>query len=163
MVLLGLTGSEDLRFFEQRKSYFEIKDNARVIFSENTRIGMHFSILCAGKLEFGKNFSSNNGCVFSCMNSIRFGEDVLLGGHITVRDSEGHVITVPDYNNTKSAEVVVGNHVWICNKADLLNSAKIADNTVIAYRSLCKKSYPPNVLIAGLPARIVRKNITWEK
>lgn len=164
MVLLGLTGSEDLKFFESNKSYLSIRKGAKVIFEGSAKIGTHFSLMACGNISFGNNFSSNHGCVFSCMNSITFGNDVLLGGKISIRDSDGHTIKYNDNGTPKENEIKVGNHVWICNKVDILRGTVIGDNSVVGYRSLCNRAYEcKNVLLAGAPAKICKSNIQWKK
>ena len=165
MVKLGLSGSNDLKYYEQNKSYFSVEDGGVLTFSDNNNIGRHFSILCRGEMILGRNFSCNDGCVFSCTKSIKIGDDVLFGGQITVRDSNGHEILYKQENmgNREEKNIVIGNHVWVCNKSDLLRGTNIENNTVIVYRSLCNKHYQANSLVAGCPAKVCRENILWKK
>lgn len=119
-------------------------------------------------MRVGKNFSCNNGCVFSCVKGIIIGENCLFGGGITIRDSDGHQVYTVDAvgvlkPHPKEKEVNVGNHVWICNKCDILKGASIGSNCIISYGSLVTKPIDgDSLLIGGVPAKIIKGGITWE-
>ena len=57
--------------------------------------------------------------------------------------------------------VKIGNHVWIGSKVIILKCVTIGENSIIAAGSVVTKDVPPNVTVAGNPARIVRQNDTW--
>ena len=59
--------------------------------------------------------------------------------------------------------IEIGRHVWIGSGVKILKGVKIADNTVIAANSVVAESIlEENVLIAGNPAHIIKRSITWE-
>ena len=63
--------------------------------------------------------------------------------------------------NTKP--IFIGNHVWICNKCDILKGSVIGDHCVVGYSSLCTKEIPGEYqLIAGRPAKVIQKAIDWQ-
>ena len=169
MISFGLTGSRDITYFERRNSYLSIQDGGSLVFHGTARFATHFSVLIKdGNMEIGNNFSCNNSCSFSCLEGIFIGNDVLIGGYVTIRDSDGHTIrSMEDHENSDRkmiAPISIGNHVWICNKVDVLKGCTIEDDCVLAYHTLMVKSIPVrNALLGGIPARIIKENIEWEK
>ena len=61
-------------------------------------------------------------------------------------------------------DIVIGNHVWIGHGAKLMKGATINDGSVIGGNSLVtKKFFEKNVIIAGNPAKIIKKEISWTR
>ena len=53
-------------------------------------------------------------------------------------------------------------HVWIGEKAYITKSGGVNDNTIIGACSvLSKKFVETNIVVAGNPAVIVRRNVEW--
>ena len=168
MIRFGFNGSSDLTYFNPRQSYLSIEKDGCLLFHGNATFAPHNSIMVSGgKLEFGADFFSNNGNVFSCVNHISFGSECLLGGNITIRDSDGHKVfdkNILPNDVVCSGEIIIGNHVWICNKCDILKNVTILSDSVVSYNSLVLKPIDePNVLIAGHPATIKKHDIEWVK
>ena len=117
-----------------------------------------------GGIEFGNQFSSNRNCFFGCNHHVIFGDNVLLGWNVNIRDSDNHTIFWNGNEETSQKRVFVGNHVWICSYADVLKGVIIPDDSVVAYRALVTKQFTEShSLIAGCPAKIIKNNISWEK
>lgn len=62
----------------------------------------------------------------------------------------------------KSAPIHIGNHVWIGARATILKGVTIGDGAVVAAGAVVNKDVPPNTLVGGVPARIIKENISWE-
>ncbi|MCH5225014.1 MAG: hypothetical protein J1D77_03400 [Muribaculaceae bacterium] len=96
--------------------------------------------------------------------SIVIGKDCMLSNNIEIHNSDYHTILNSESLRINDAEdIVVGNHVWIGFRSILLKGTKVGDNTIIASNTLVNKNFEKeeNVLIAGIPGRVVRKNINW--
>lgn len=58
----------------------------------------------------------------------------------------------------------IGNHVWIGEHCYILKNATISDNSVVGSMSVVTKRFDEeNVVIAGNPAKIYRRNVMWSK
>lgn len=160
IVSIGFQGTEGL---EKRRTSIIIKEGS-IRFKGKASLCSGTSIrVDAGNLVFGNEFSCNNNCFFSCSIGITFGEDVLLGWNINVRDSDGHIIYESGIKKESVKPVNIGNHVWIASLVDILKGVEIPDGCVIGYRSCLTGSYiNRNSLIAGYPAREIQKNIEWK-
>jgi len=121
------------------------------------------------KIEIGENFS----CVslFLHLNDEK-GLSVIIGDHclcatgVRIRPSDGHIIY--DINTgellNRGEDIVIGNHVWMGLNSVFLKGAKVADNSIIGANSLVnKKFYEENVIIAGSPAKIVKRGVNWDR
>ena len=89
----------------------------------------------------------------------KIGNDCLVGEEVAIHDFEGNG-TLPDkrLNIGTKKEVVIGNNVWIGSKVIINKGARIGDNSVIAAGSVVLgKEYPPNVIIGGNPARMIKE------
>ena len=169
MIKLFMGGSRDLLYYESRKSYLGIYHNGKIVFKGNANIAPHSSIYVSNSvLSFGKCFKSNNGCKFSCVEGIFIGNYCLLGGGVSIRDSDGH--RVGCYNeigkkieHKNKDRIIIGNHVWIANKVDILKGVKIPDDCIIAYRSLLIDEFEQSsTLIGGIPARCIKNKMWWK-
>ena len=163
VVTFGFGGSDGV--IENKYSYFSIAKNAKVVFEGKAGFSPGTSVrVDAGEFYIGKNFSTNKNCFIACSKGIRIGDDVTLGWNVNIRDNDGHTIIYKDTNTvSQSQSVEIGNHVWICSHADVLKGVSVADDSVVAYRSLVTKKFEDScVLIGGVPAKILKSNIGWE-
>ena len=60
-----------------------------------------------------------------------------------------------------TAPISIGNHVWIGAGATILKGVTIGDNAIIGAGSVVTKDVPPNTIVAGNPAHIIRQRIEW--
>ena len=117
-----------------------------------------------GCLIFGDGFNSNKNCKFWCDHGVTFGKSCLLEWNVSIRDGDGHAIFGPDgIQDSRSPEVSVGDHVWIAANVDVLKGSRIPDDSIVAARALVTKTFDePNVLIGGLPAKVLRHEVSWK-
>ncbi len=121
-------------------------------------------------LSVGKNFSCI-GCKLENHDerslNVTIGDDCQFSYGVNIRTSDGHSIfdqTTKEILNKPQSGVKIGNHVWIGTDVFILKDVEIPDNSVIGARSLVNKKYTePNVIIAGSPAKIIKRNINWDR
>ena len=121
-------------------------------------------------IYIGKDFSAENLCIDFCLYSnstVKIGNDCMFSYNIKFAVSDNHTIYNIDnpqkVNETKFG-ISIGNHVWIGHDVEILKDVVIPDNTVIGTRSLVNKQFSkPNTIIAGIPAKVVKENIGWDR
>ena len=59
-------------------------------------------------------------------------------------------------------DIVVGNDVWIGYEAVILSGVTIGDGAIIGARAVVTKDVPPYTIVAGVPARPIRKRFDEE-
>ena len=61
------------------------------------------------------------------------------------------------YGNIENKDVIIGDNVWIGSGAKIMPGVKIGDNSVIAAGAVVAKDVEVNTVVAGVPARIIKK------
>ena len=113
-------------------------------------------------LTIGDRTTIGHGCGFAIGKSITIGRDCLIAQGVTMLDSSGHPLdpekrkahAPPDEGDVRP--IVIGDNVWIGDNAKIMPGVIIGDGAVVAAGSVVGGSVPPNVLVAGYPARKIR-------
>lgn len=129
------------------KKHFEIYTNARI------------SIAPAAHLQLGSGYI-NFSTKIACFDKIEIGDDVAISENVVIRDSDNHTIIGSEKN--KTMPIKIGNKVWIGMNCIILKGVTIGDGCIVAAGSVVNKSFPPNCLIGGVPAKIIKEHIKWE-
>ena len=118
-------------------------------------------------VSIGSNVTTTNNCVISAVEgtSVVIGDDVMLATDNEIRSDDGHAIfdVASEGRVNLSKDIYIGNHVWLAKRAVLLGGASIGDGSVVGFGSLVTGSIPNNSVAAGVPARVIRRNIAWER
>jgi Acetyltransferase (isoleucine patch superfamily) len=100
---------------------------------------------------------TNNNIFICAANRIEIGEGTLIGSNVTIMDFEAHGILPQDRKRMGDVgEVNVGNNVWIGNNVIILKDTKIGDNCIVAAGAVVKGTFLNNVIIGGIPAKIIK-------
>ena len=59
-------------------------------------------------------------------------------------------------------DTIVGNDVWIGHESLIMPAVSIGDGAIIASRSVVTKDIPPYTIVAGNPAKVIRKRFDEE-
>ncbi|MCD8740537.1 hypothetical protein LT679_07980 [Mucilaginibacter roseus] len=131
---------------QNSKFWFE-DDNSRIAVGEGTDMrGAAIAVT-----EPSGNITIGDGCLFAAGLDIRNGDS-----HSILDKTTGKRINY-------ASDISIADRVWIGRDVSILKGARISSESVIGTRSLVPgKQYPANVLIAGVPAKVVKENITWD-
>lgn len=108
-------------------------------------------------VHMGENVYCNMNCTFLDVNTITLGNNVMLGPSVSLFTA-GHPIDA-DVRNTKiefGYPIVVEDNVWIGGSSTVLPGVTIGKNSVVAAGSVVTKDVPPNVVVGGNPAKVIR-------
>lgn len=136
-------------------STFKFHDNFIDFFEENA------------SLYIGRNTSvRNTGIALSYKSDIYIGEGCMIA-ESNIRGSDFHPIIDIETNkviNIPSQRLYIGNHVWLAERSRILKNAYIPDGCIVGAEAvIAKKFEESNCIIAGNPAKIIKKNITWDR
>ena len=109
-----------------------------VIIGDHTRVGLHNTII--GPVTIGSHVNLAQGITVTALNH-NFEES-------SKRIDEQGVTTKP---------VIIGNDIWIGANAVILPGVSIGDQSVVAAGAVVTKDVPPHSLVAGVPAKIIKK------
>ncbi len=92
------------------------------------------------------------------------GQDCMFSYDIDVRTGDSHSIiskaTGERLNYAK--DVVFGDHVWVASHCIFTKGARVGSGSVVGTGSLVNRKYSQeNVVLAGRPAKVIRKEIEW--
>lgn len=98
-------------------------------------------------------------------SSVEIGRDCMLSSGINIWASDTHSII--DQNGkllNLGHSVTIGDHVWLGLDSKILKNTKIADNSIVGMGSIVTSEFhEPNCVLAGIPAKIVKRNINWDR
>jgi acetyltransferase-like isoleucine patch superfamily enzyme len=118
-----------------------------------------------GRLEIGAGtgFNGNIHIYLHERGEVRIGRQCLFGGDVEVTVSDMHSIVdlATGRRVNPPADVMVEDRVWVGAKAALLKGARIGTGSIIGTRAVVTGPVPPNCVAAGVPARVVRRGVTW--
>jgi acetyltransferase-like isoleucine patch superfamily enzyme len=137
--------------------------------TKKNRAGLRFELRCGheSRIWIGENVGCAGRTFISAVEgvSVSIGDDVMFAKNIEVRGDDTHPIF--DVRTEKrvnaSQSIVVGEHVWIAKHAVVMGGAAIGNGSVIGFRSIVTSSIPNNCVAVGAPARVVRRDIAWER
>ena len=94
---------------------------------------------------------------------ILIGDNCLLSGELHFRTGDSHsILDMEGQRINPSENIVIDDHVWIGTKVTCLKGVHVSrDSIVAATTTLCKKYDSPNVVIGGIPGRIIKTNVNW--
>jgi acetyltransferase-like isoleucine patch superfamily enzyme len=89
---------------------------------------------------------------------VEIGDNVTITSGVTFQTHDGGVgLFRKEYPGINVfGRIKVGNNVFIGQDAMIMFGVTIGDNVVIGARSVVTKNVPSNVVVAGVPARIIR-------
>lgn len=102
----------------------------------------------------------NEKATITCGSEIHIGKNVHIAREASIRDYDGHYIESPSYRTAKP--VYIGDNVWIGYRALIMKGVTIGEGSIIAANAVVTKDVPPHCIVAGNPARIIRRNIKWK-
>lgn len=109
-----------------------------------------------GLLEIGENSVLNYGTSVGAMGSISIGARVRIGPYVMIIDTEFHSI----YDRKLMPEprpIVIEDDVWLGAKCSVLPGVTIGRGSIVGVSSVVGTNIPPFTMVAGVPARPVKK------
>ena len=78
---------------------------------------------------------------------------ILTGTHDYTKKHEERMNSAP----ITGGDVIIGKGVWLGSNSTVLGPCKIGENSVVAAGSIVTKDIPKYVLVAGIPAKVIKK------
>lgn len=109
-----------------------------VIIGDYTRIGLHNTII--GPVNIGHHVNLAQGITLTALNH-------------NFEDSEKRI----DEQGVSTTPVVIEDDVWIGANAVILPGVRVGTHSVVAAGAVVTKDVPSHSIVAGIPAKIIKK------
>lgn len=124
---------------------------------QRTRIGVWGHEAGQGKITIGDFVMISPGCRISACDEITIGHSVMMANGVYITDSDWHEIYDRGNRPRDVNPVRIHDNVWLGDHATVLKGVTIGENSIVAAGAVVTKDIPPNVIVAGNPARIVKE------
>jgi acetyltransferase-like isoleucine patch superfamily enzyme len=155
--------------------------NNSIIIGENSMVGCAFIFESdKGKIEIGENTFINGKTTFISREYIRIGNHVTIAWGCTLYDHNSHSLDYrerqkdikqqnDDYRNGRnfieskdwsavmSKPIIVEDNVWIGFDCVILAGVTIGEGAVVGARSVVRENIEPWTVVAGNPAKIIKR------
>jgi acetyltransferase-like isoleucine patch superfamily enzyme len=123
------------------------------------------------RIVIGNNVYVGGSTVIDCAGAISIEDDVLISYHVVISDTDGHSKRLSrrrhdlkafrngkiDWNQIPIENVAIRQGVWVGTRSIVLKGVDIGEGAIVAAGSVVTQDVPPWHMVAGNPARIVRK------
>ena len=111
-----------------------------------------------GIIEIGSDTMINYGCILNALERITIGSRCRLGYNVVILDCHMHQIEPQRRHLKPSAQaVIIEDDVWIGTRAVILPGVRIGYGSVIGAGSIVTEDVPPLTVVAGSPAKPIKK------
>lgn len=151
----------------------EVGENAYLEIGRNSNIslGGRLVVQAFAQLVIGEgcSFAQNIDVRAHHFSKISIGMDCMFSYQVIILAGDGHsifdVVSGENQNSLKNKygnlEVNIGDHVWMGARSTVLGKTEIGNGSVVGAACLVKGSFPNNCILAGNPARIIKRDIAW--
>jgi acetyltransferase-like isoleucine patch superfamily enzyme len=139
-------------------------DEVRALFSDliGKKVDDSFLLIppfyTAGGVDItvGRNVFVNQNCTFYDLGGLDIADDVMIGPNVSIITT-GHPIEPSRRRACVIAKpIAIERNVWIGAGATIIGGVTVGENSVVAAGSVVTRNVPPNTLVGGNPARVIR-------
>ena len=123
---------------------------------ESVTIFTPFYINYGKHTKIGKNVFINFDCVFLDLGGITIEDNVLIAPKVSLL-TESHPINPDERHSLIPKPIHIKKNAWIGANATILQGVTIGQNAVVAAGSVVSKDVPDNVVVGGIPAKIIKE------
>ena len=106
-------------------------------------------------IHVGKGVFINACCHFQDHGGVTLGDGCQIG-HNVVFATLNHGLAPEERVSTRPAPIRLGKNVWVGSNATILQGVTIGDNAVVGAGAVVTKDVPANMVVGGVPARIIK-------
>jgi acetyltransferase-like isoleucine patch superfamily enzyme len=139
---------------------FEIGPEATVRLGRWSWIGHGTKIRAhEGSVAIGAKTVLGQECTISSFQHVAIGRECILADRVMLIDFDHGVTEVERpirLQGIYKRDVNVGNNCWIGYGACILRGSTVGDNCIVGTSTVVTKDVPPNAVVGGVPARVLR-------
>jgi len=148
---------------------FYIRSSGKIILGKDFRTGPGLVVDLINNesiLKIGTGFRANSRLHIGCLKNVEIGNNVLIASDVFISDhshgnysgiDQSYPEEIVNQRTLFQKDIIVGDNVWIGEKACILLGTIIGNNSIIGAGSIVKGYFPDNCIIAGTPAIVLKK------
>jgi len=125
--------------------------------TKRVKIGVWGREIDTGRIEIGDNVLVSPGSRISASDEIIIGDNVMMANSVYITDSDWHGIYDRTERDERVTPIYIGDNVWLGDHSVILKGVTIGENSVVGANSVVSRNVPPNVVVVGNPAKIVKE------
>lgn len=141
------TMPETAEYWELMRQIFQDMGEGSAVFAPLTAIRPHM-------VHIGKNVVVMNGCLMMAAGGIFIGDNAMLAANVQLL-SNNHDLVNRQIITCKPVRIET--RAWIGAGATILAGVTVGENAVVGAASVVTRDVEPNTIVAGNPARLIRK------
>ena len=113
-------------------------------------------------LVIGDNVCCEDYVHIGCAESVTIGDGCLFASKVFITDHfHGKIASEdlslrPNERPLSCTPVKIGNNVWLGENVSVMPGVTLGDNVIVGANAVVTHSFPDNVVIAGIPARVIK-------
>jgi len=140
---------------------FEIGRSATVRLGRWSWIGQGCKIRAhEGEVTIGEKSVMGQDCTISAYQHVSVGRECIIADRVMMIDFDHGVVEAERpirEQGIYKRDVRVGHNAWIGYGACLLRGVTVGDNAIIGTSAVVTADVPENAVVAGIPARVIRR------
>lgn len=113
-----------------------------------------------GDFSMGDSYVNSHARII-CGEEITIGDNVAIAWNVELLDDDRHSLSVDGAPTKQTAPIHIKDDVWIGHSVSVHKGVTIHEGSAVASDSVVTSDVPPNTLVAGSPATVIRENIFW--
>lgn len=156
----------------------ESRDRNRIIVGNNCRMYGSIVVNKNGRVRIGDFSVIQNGVSIRCCKNVQIGNFVGIASDVIIADNNTHSTDIGEWirhrvnsspigegypglgngwDETTSADVVIGDGVWIGTRSIIQKGVHIGDGAIVAQGSVVTRDVDPFTIVGGNPAKVIKK------
>lgn len=123
---------------------------------ESNSIALPFRTDFGRHIFMGKNVFINADCLFVDLGGVYLADHVLIAPRVTIL-TVNHELDPEKRRGVVTAAVHVERNAWIGAGATICPGVTVGENSVVGAGSVVTRDVPANVVVAGVPAKVVKQ------
>ncbi len=153
-------------YYSDEPACIVLGDNATLTINGDFVIGNGVQIILSAGAELtigGRKDESSAGITertrIMVKRKMTIGHDCIIawGGFVT--DCDWHQIE----GQSPQRDVKIGDHVWLAPNVTILKGTVLEDGCIVGAGSVVSGSFEANSLVAGVPAKAVKSDVSWRR